>query len=50
MENDRRPPLQRARYDLALESQGPDAAAVAKAGQVSRWYFLLISGHAVTNT
>lgn len=34
IENDRCFPLQRARYDLALENQVPDAAALERAVQV----------------
>lgn len=41
MENDRTPPLQRARYDPTLESQDPDTAAIEKEVQVSRLYFQL---------
>lgn len=37
--SDRRPPLQRARYDPALESQGPNIATMEKTVQVSRQYF-----------
>lgn len=36
IENDRRLPLQRARYDMALENQAPDVAALERAAQVSK--------------
>lgn len=36
MENNMRPPLQRARYDPALESQGPDIEAMMEPAYVSR--------------
>lgn len=43
-----RPSLQRVQYDPALQSQGPNVAAMEKAVQVSRRYFQLKSGHTVT--
>lgn len=49
-ENDKRPPLQRAGYDPALESQGSDEAAIKNAVYVLRRYFQLESGHALTSS
>lgn len=41
MKSDRCPPLQRARYDPALESQEPDMAEIQKEAQISRRYYQL---------
>lgn len=49
-ENDRRLPLQTARYDLALGSQDPNVVAIERTAQVSRRYFQLNLGHAVIGT
>lgn len=48
--NNRCPPLQQVWYYPALESQDPDIAAMEGAAYVSRKYFQLKSGHAVTGT
>lgn len=50
MKNDRRPPLERAWYDPALESQGPDKAPMETTAHVSRRYFQLMSRHALMIT
>lgn len=49
-ENDRRPPLQQARYDPTLECEGLDAAAMKEAAYVMRRYIQLKIGHTVTGT
>lgn len=48
--NDRCPPLQRARYDLALESQGTNTEAIKTVALVCRRYFQLKLGDAVIGT
>lgn len=48
VENDRRPPRQRAPYKPALEIQGRVTKAMRTAALVSRLYFQLKSRHAVT--
>lgn len=42
-ENEMRSPLQRARYDPARGSQGPETEAMKTAVLVSQWYFHLKS-------
>lgn len=49
-ENDRHHPIQRAQYDRALESQGPDTEAIKTEELVSRRYFQLKSGPTVIGT
>lgn len=43
-------PIQRTRYDPALESQGPDTAAIKKAEEVSTQYFQLKPWHGIMGT
>lgn len=50
MENNNCPPLQRARYDQALESENTDVAGMKEAVYVSKQYVQLKTRHAVTGT
>lgn len=49
-ENDIPPPLQRAQQKLAHERQRHESEVIGKAVQVSRRYFQLKSGHAITGS
>lgn len=49
-ESDKCPPILRALYNQAFESQGPDKVAMERTAQVARQYFQLRLGHAVTVT
>lgn len=49
-EIDRRLPQRRVWYHLSLESQDPDTPAIKTVALISRRYFWLKSGHAVTGT
>lgn len=48
--NARRPSLQRAKYDLALESKGQDTERIRMSALMSRPYFRSKSGHALRET
>lgn len=50
IENVRRPPIQRARYEQALEISGRDTAAMKEPAYVSRRYSKLKSEHTATGT